>query len=143
MFFWLSCIAHLTVLFFFPFSFLICVAGSVEERKSPCHSTSYLINSPANIANAYTDQGVSLSTQKPDFGDITRNDNDHSVASYKILPLDFQHVKVKSIVDSADIDHTVPSAISAVPESGSVWKYVYFFIFIVPLVCDSWFICGS
>lgn len=97
-------------------------AGSVEERKSPCHSTSYLINSPANIANAYTDQGVSLSTQKPDFGDITRNDNDHSVASYKILPLDFQHVKVKSIVDSADIDHTVPSAISAVPESGSVWK---------------------
>ncbi|KNA16432.1 hypothetical protein SOVF_089030 isoform B [Spinacia oleracea] len=89
-------------------------AGSVEESKSPCHS-SYVINSPAKNDNAYPDI-MSLSTLKPEL------DNTHSVATYKVLPLDFLHMKSMPTLDSVDIDHMVPDVTSAVPESRCIWN---------------------
>lgn len=89
-----------------------------------------MINSPAKNDNAYPDI-MSLSTLKPEL------DNTHSVATYKVLPLDFLHMKSMPTLDSVDIDHMVPDVTSAVPESRCIWKYVHFFVWLFPLLCSS------
>ncbi|KAL2901400.1 CAD protein [Bienertia sinuspersici] len=95
--------------------------GSVEERKSPCN-VRYVINSSARNVNANCDQGLNLSTQNSKVDNIALDKNDHSVASYEILPFDYKHMKVLPTLDREDIDHMVPLTISAVPESRCIWK---------------------
>lgn len=92
-------------------------AGSVVERNP-----SYVVNSPAKDVNAYPDQRASLYTQKTEFDKTTRDDNDHSVASYKVLPFDFQDIKATPLLDPVDFDHLALSLTSAVPESRCIWK---------------------
>ncbi|XP_057521057.1 uncharacterized protein LOC130801268 isoform X3 [Amaranthus tricolor] len=94
------------------------IVRPIEERKSPCQSSD--INVTGN-----PEQTVNLTTQKADFDNVPEDNNDHSVASHKIMPFDSQRVEVMPTPELANDDYMVTAMISVVPDPACIWKGIF------------------
>lgn len=74
------------------------------------------------------EQTVNLTTQKADFDNVPEDNNDHSVASHKIMPFDSQRVEVMPTPELANDDYMVTAMISVVPDPACIWKYVSYLL---------------